>query len=187
MLVNAKTLCKYRVDGLFFKPEIAVTDSFGSPCELTRTADDEYCCNAAPSPELIGEYDRFTGDFAVAMVEYSMEGRDYVSENFSQVLSYTGYESNAYNVISDSFSAMYWQMNHTLTYNDLYTDNYISYADNAFTCDIHFDVVGERISFPGRFDYSTGIYKVLCIETNGNLEIMELSIETPDNTNKEDS
>jgi len=182
ILVNAKTLCRYKAEGLLFKPEIAVVDSFGSPCELTRTAANEYCCNAAPSPELIGVYDQFTKDFAVAMVEYSMEGRDYVYQNLTEVLAFTGFQSNAYNVINDSLMGMYWQMNHKLSYNSLYTDNYISYADNAFTCDIHFDVVGERIQYPGRMDYSAGIYKVLCIETGGTIKIMELSIETASNS-----
>ncbi len=182
ILVNAKTLCRYKVDGLLFKPEIAVSDSFGSLCQLTKTAANEYCCNAAPSPELIGTYDQFTKDFAVAMVEYSMEGKDYVYQNLTEVLAFTGFQSNAYNVINDSLMGMYWQMNHKLTYNSLYTDNYISYADNAFTCDIHFDVVGERIQYPGRMDYSAGIYKVLCVETGGTIKIMELSIETASNS-----
>ncbi|MBQ3195313.1 MAG: hypothetical protein IJB65_02495 [Clostridia bacterium] len=183
LLVNAKTLYRYKIDGLLFKPEIEVRDSFGSVCELTRTSATEYRCNAAPSPELIEEYDRFTAEFAIAMVEYSMEGQDYVAGNLAEALAFTGFESNAYNVINGAYWGMYWQMNHTLTYNKLYTDNYISYADNAFTCDIHFDVVGERISYPGRLDYSSGIYKVLCIETGGELKIMELSIETPSDKN----
>ncbi len=187
ILVNAKTLCRYEVQGLLFKPEITVCDSFGTPCELTRTDTNVYCCNAAPSPELIGTYDQFTKDFAVSMVEYSMEGRDKVAQNMAEVLSFTGPNSNAYNVINDSYWGMYWQMNHKLTYNSLYTDNYISYADNAFTCDIHFDVVGERIQYPGRMDYSSGIYKVLCVETGGTIKIMELSIETAsDNANQDE-
>lgn len=174
LLVNPKTICEYTVKGLLYTPEIEVFDCFGEPCALESTGNNSLSCSAAPNPQLAEEYNSFTHSFAVAMIEYSMESPELISENMAEALSFTKENSDAYNVIKDAYMAVYWQKAHTLTYNSLYTDNYISYGDNAFSCDIHYDVTGVRTETPSRIDRTAGVYSVLCIEIDGRLKIVDL-------------
>ena len=178
LLVNPKTLCRYTVKDLLFVPEITVKDGFGTECPLTETANNEFCCTSAPSPDKLERYDEFAKAFAVAMVEFTMEDPDLILQNMAEALAFIRQDSAAHQVISNSYIAFVWQKKHTLTYNSLYTDNYISYGDNAFSCDIHYDVTGVRTLDPTRIDNISGIYRIVCIDVQGKLEIVKLNVDS---------
>lgn len=178
LLVNPKTLCRYTVKDLLFAPEISVKDAFGTECPLTEINNNEFCCTSAPNPDKLERYDEFAKAFAVAMVEFTMEDPALISQNMSEALAFTRYDSPANQVICNSYIAFVWQKKHTLTYNSLYTDNYISYGDNAFSCDIHYDVTGVRTLDPTRIDNISGVYRIVCIDVQGKLEIVKLNVDS---------
>ncbi len=179
LLVSPKTVTVYSLNALMYTPEITVCGEDGTLYKVHKVSDTEFVCYPEGNADISESFDPIAKDFAVAMAKYTMEGSEFINGNMTQVLGFIKKGSQAYKLIKDSYSGMMWQMTHSLKYNDIHTENYVVYADNAFSCEIHYNVTGYRNS--GRADTSIGIYKVLCIESNGKIEINELSLEQSTN------
>lgn len=174
-LVNPSVCNVYTLKGMLFVPEILVKDSAGKEYSLTQSSAGEYSCKELPKETLIEEYTVLANSFTVDMMEYMFYGREMLAETFSKVLSHTRKNSQAYNSIYDSYAGMYWRRTHTITYNHLSFDGFVRLADNAFSCDVHYDVTGNAVTV-NRVDYAKGVYHLLFIKTNGNWEIVELAL-----------
>lgn len=164
----------YSLIGLFFEPEIVVTDKDGNKCAVI--ADDKYSfrCDIAPNLSDVEAYKEMAEGFGERMMEYMFYGRSYLNTGFNNVLAHTRKGSNAYTTLYSSYAGMYWRASHTIEYNKLYADNFISYADNAFRCDVHYDVTGSRVTDPKRKENASGIYRILYVNNGVRWEIVEL-------------
>ncbi len=174
-LKNPTLCCVYSFSGLFFKPEITVKDSEGKEYALVNCGKNSYRCDLSPNAADTEEYKELGVGFAEAMMEYTFIGREHLNENFKKVLEKTRLNSKAYEVVTGSYSGMYWRRDHTIRYNDLHVDNFISFADNAFRCDVHYDVTGIRVD-NGREDHVVGIYRLLYINAGNGWEVVELNL-----------
>lgn len=175
LLKGAKRLRRYKFEGLLFIPEINVTDAEGTACPLTADSATDFSCTSAPPQAEIAIYDALAKDFCYAMMDYMFLGRDVVTDTMNAALSHTKTDSPAYDAIYGAYWGMYWRHTHTYVYNSLTVDNYISYSDNAFRCDINYDVTGTRVN-GGRVEKAAGIYRVLYIHNGVRWEIVELTL-----------
>ena len=174
-LVNPLKCTVYTLKGMMFIPEIIVKDSNGTDLELVQNSAGSYSCKTSLTKELVDEYTKQAMDFTSDMMEYMFYGRDMLAETFPKALSHTRSGSQAYNSIHDSYSGMYWRRTHTITYNDLYVDGFTQFAENAFVCDVHYDVTGNAVN-ANRVDYAKGVYHLLFIKSNNVWEIVELAL-----------
>lgn len=174
-LVNPLTCVTYIFKGMFYEPEFEVSDSEGNTCNIVNEQKYSYRCDVAPDISEVDSYKEMAEHFGVTMMEYMFYGRSYLNTGFNNVLSQTRRGSNAYKYVYGSYAGMYWRASHTIEYNKLYADNFIRYADNAFRCDIHYDVVGTRVT-ADRKEYASGIYRVIYVDNGKGWEIVELSL-----------
>lgn len=172
-LKNPVKCVVYSLKGMFFSPQIKVTDkSEGKELSLKQLSAESFVCNAVPSSALAEFYSSLAEEFTVSMMEYMFFGRDKLNETYAKAISHTRKDSKAYNSVRDSYSGMYWRREYVITYNSMYVDNFVSYGDNAFMCDVHYDVTGKAVTV-NRTDYAKGIYRLLYIEQNGVWELVE--------------
>lgn len=174
-LINPRVCRVYSLKGLFFKPTFEVKDSEGNKYELINYEKNSYRCDLAPKAESIPQFEELALGFAKAMMEYTFIGRDALNDNFKKVLELTRVKSKAYDAVSGSYSGMYWRRDHTIEYNSLRVDNYVSYAENAFRCDVHYDVTGKRVD-NGREERVVGIYRLLYINAGDGWKVVELNL-----------
>ncbi len=175
-LENPVQCVVYSLKGMFFSPRIKVTDKWeGKELTLKQLSAESFVCNATPDPSLVESYKSVAENFTVAMMEYMFFGRDKLNQTFANALSYTRKDSQAYNSIRDSYSGMYWRREYVITYNSLYADSFVAYADNAFMCEVHYDVVGNAVNV-NRTDYAKGVYRLLYVRQNGRWELVEFAI-----------
>ncbi len=174
-LANPRVCCVYTFKGMFFKPNFSVKDAEGNEYELVNYDKNSYRCDLAPNAAAIPQYEELAKGFAEAMMEYTFMGRENLNANFNNVLSKTRLRSKAYDVVMGSYAGMYWRRDHTIVYNSLYVDNYVGYADNAFRCDVHYDVTGTRVN-GGKVERVAGIYRLLYINNGGRWEVVELNL-----------
>ena len=176
-LVNPVRSVVYSFKGMLFAPDIEVTNTeSGESYTVVQLTKNEYGCKNEPvSEELLPEYEKLAEDFTVAMMEYMFYGREMLAETFARALSLTRKDSEANRFIRDSYSGVYWRREHNITYNSLYVDNYKVYADNAFKCDVHYDVTGNAVSV-NRVDYAKGIYRLLFIKNNDGWEVVGFAL-----------
>lgn len=170
-----KLLVRYEFSGLLFVPEIKVTDIDGNDCVLEAVSATEFSCTAPPAQENISDYDTMAKQFCAAMMDYMFLGRDSLNETMNTALGYTKADSLANKAIVDAYWGMYWRYRYSYVYNSLYVDNYIAYADNAFGCDIHYDITATRES-NGKVENVVGVYRILYIRTGATWEIVEFSL-----------
>lgn len=176
-LINPVKSVIYSFKGMMFVPEFDVQNADnGEKYTVTKATQTEYICKNTPfSDEILQEYTQLGTDFTVAMMEYMFFGRDYLNETFARVLSLTRKGSPAYQSIMDSYAGMYWRRQYVITYNDLHVDNFTQYADNAFSCDVHYDVTGNAVNV-SRVDYAKGVYRLVFIKGAEGWEVIKLTL-----------
>lgn len=174
-LVNPVGCTVYSLKGLFSEPKISVADDNGN--EYTVYCMDKNCYEyfLPPLQADVSSYESYAVDFAHAMMEYSFLGRDKLAEGFNKVLSKTLGNSEAYSAIYNSYSGMYWRREYSFEYNEIAVDGYVIFADNAFRCDVHYNVTGKRLD-NGRIENVIGIYRLLFIETSEGWKVAELTL-----------
>ncbi len=165
LLVNPITNTKYSFKGLTRQPEIKVT--YDRQEINVRNEGEVFTCKAAPPAEDIPMYEEKALNFTKTLMLYMFGGRDGIGERISDALAYTKHESDAYNKILDTYSGMYYRKKMEITYNTLYVDDYVSYAENAFYCVVHYDVFGQSIE-TGKTDKAAGEYKLTFIKDGDN-------------------
>ncbi len=163
LLVNPVTNSEYVFKGLINPPQIGVV--FDGNSVSVSEKNGVYSCNAAPSDDEINEYDVLATDFTKTLISYMFGGRDGLNERLSATLAFTKHDSAAYNKILDTYSGAYYIRQMDITYNALYVDGYISYAENAFYCVVHYDIFGKNPE-SGRTNTAAGEYKLTFIESN---------------------
>lgn len=175
-LVNPLKCAVYAFKGMMFVPEIEVANAEnGEEYQVTKLTASDYVCNFAPDAALLTEYGELAQNFTIAMMEYMFFGREKMAETFPKALSLTRKNSKAYTSIYDSYSGIYWRREHVITYNDMYVDGFIKYADNAFQCDVHYDVTGNAVTVD-RVDYAKGVYRLLFVKGNNGWEVVEFTL-----------
>lgn len=163
-LINPIKTVVYSFKGMMFQPELEVLSGDGEKYTVTRVSQKQYICKNTPFSEaVLDEYRDLGETFTVAMMEYMFFGRDALNETFARVLSLTRKSSSAYQAISDSYAGMYWRRQYVITYNDMHVDNFNRYADNAFSCDVHYDVTGNAVNV-NRVDYAKGVYRLTFVK-----------------------
>lgn len=174
-LINPTGCTVYFLEGLFLEPTIFVTDENGN--EYSVYSYDNNCYEFfLPLPQIdASSYESYAIDFAHAMMEYSFLGRDKLAESFNNVLSKTEKNSDAYLTIYNSYSGMYWRREYSFEYNEVTVNEYVKFADNAFRCDVHYNVTGKRLD-NGRIENVIGIYRLLFIKTGDGWKVAELSL-----------
>ena len=179
LLEEPKVCVVYKLSGLFFRPDISVRSQNGEEQKLTQQGRGEYVCDMLPPKASISEFEQLALGFAGDMIYYSFKGQANFQGNLNKALSHTLKDSGAYVTVRDSYWSMYWKIEHDITYNRLEVDNYISFAANAFSCDVHYDVTGRGVTM-NRTDHAAGIYRLLYIHTEGEWQIAELTLLDPD-------
>lgn len=163
LLVNPITNTEYSFKGLIAAPDIKV--SFRDEELSPSLVDGVYQCKALPDKSAISAHEDLALEFTKTLMAYMYGGRENISDRMYAALAYTKRNSSAYTMITDTYSGVFYNKPMTITYNSLYVDGYISYADNAFYCVVHYDVYA--IHEPsGKTDTPKGEYKLTFIKEN---------------------
>lgn len=172
-LVNAKKCNVYTLKGMLLEPDVKVTDSAGTALAITRLTNQNLSCFYVPTAQQVSSLDELSLKFARAMMGCSFDGADDLAANYSKVISYIRKDSPAHKAMKDAYTALRWSRAHKTTYNKLYADNFIAFADNAFMCDVHYDATCKRInSSRAPYDVS-GVYRLTYVCTNGKWQVVE--------------
>ncbi len=166
LLVKPVLNVEYRFEGLISKPTFSVTLN-GEAVAITDSGDGVLQCKLMPDDEAIEDYELLALDFTHSIMNYMYGGREVIGETISEVLGCTKHGSDAYNKIQDTYSGMFYRPQMDITYNELYVDSYAVYADNAFYCEVHYDVFASNPTI-NRTDAAKGVYKLVYINENGN-------------------
>lgn len=165
----------YSLKGLFSEPTVSVVDDSGNEYTICNVDNNCYEFYLQLPPVDASTYESYAVDFAQAMMEYSFLGRDKLAEGFNKTLSKTLKNSDAYLTIYNSYGGMYWRREYSFEYNEITVDNYIKFADNAFRCDVHYNVTGKRLD-NGRIENVVGVYRLLFIKTSEGWKVAELTL-----------
>ncbi len=165
LLVNPILNTEYSFKGLLVKPTVVVTHN-GKTLELTDNGDGVLQCKAAPDSASEQTYETLALDFTAAMMSYMYGGREVITETFNAALALTKHDSDAYRKIKDTYSGMYYRVQMDVTYHELYVDSFAVYADNAFYCEVHYDLSAYSTQY-NKSDKAAGVYKLVFIKQNG--------------------
>lgn len=174
-LSNPLEYTVYSLKGLFSEPTVSVVDGNGNEYAICSGDNNCYECFLLLPEADASSCESYAIDFAQAMMEYSFLGRDKLAESFNKVLSKTLKNSDAYLTIYNSYGGMYWRREYSFEYNEITVDNYIKFADNAFRCDVHYNVTGKRLD-NGRIENVVGVYRLLFIKTSEGWKVAELTL-----------
>jgi len=155
-------ICRYVIEGLYFKPEISVFDEKGKIVPVKEINDEDHIYDFSVDGTLKETQSAYVCDFVKAYFKYVGEGgSDNLKANFEDVLGYTLYGSTADKVIRGSYIGVEWNSFFYVSFNKLEAGDFRSHGEDCFSCEVEYDADFDRWD---RNEHYKGVFKLVFVK-----------------------
>lgn len=137
---NPKMAALYEVSGLYYLPEVTITDGGGNALTV-ENEESSFTYTKESSEALKNEHEQYVTKFVDGYIKYYTDGASRIAANYqSLILPYLQPGSIAYNYLSTAYSSLAWTGRCTIHDKQVKTYDYQSWGDNAFSCKVDYDL-----------------------------------------------
>lgn len=171
----------YSVTGLLCRPEITA-EMNGKELHVCYTAENGRNLHAEFYGESVGPTEaekNFAEDFSRRYFKYAINGAEGIDKNLEELLAVMKNGSEGYKRIKSTKIAFMFVNKATYRINRLDVTNFIRLGDNAFTCDIEFDV---KLRIFGTEKNYVGTLGITAVKDGGSYLVCDISTDSASDT-----